>query len=125
VNITGIPASITKTGYSVYVYVDGNNNENRTGSYTLNGVTKTILDTINVQFQCRHGGHGRLYTGRRRGWRRQLPEVHWTHSQQSLLDRHATAIGAPANPRAPINGIQIVADGSVASTILPGTALPA
>jgi len=93
--------------------------------YTLNGVTKRSSTPSMFNSMPPRWARAALHWATARVAQANYLKFTGLTASSLSLTATPTAIGAPANPRAPINGIQIVADGSVASTDLPGTALPA
>ena len=104
VQVNNLPALFSSGGYSVYVYFDGDNGTaSRQGLYTIGATTLTGTDAPNANFagsftQSVAGGNGNyvLFTG--------LSLTSFTLS---------AAVGSSTDIylRAPINGIQIVANG--------------
>jgi len=118
VNINGIPAYLTKTGYSVYVYVDGNNAAvAQNATYTLNGTPLSLQDAVSTNFISGTGGASGtgLFTQVTSNSFAAGNVIKFTGLTATNLTLVATAQTAGTG-RAPINAIQIVADNTVAST---------
>ncbi|HTB22522.1 MAG TPA: DUF4832 domain-containing protein [bacterium] len=120
VTINSLPSRITANGYSVYVYFDGDNSgAARTGNYTIGSTTISGTDAANTNFsgtftQASGGSNGNyvLFTNQ---------------SGSSFTLTASVGASTDAYPRAPINGIQIVANppsGSPTQTPIPGTSTP-
>jgi hypothetical protein len=100
--VTNLPANFTQNGYDVYVYSDGHNpTSTKTASYTIGGVTKKISDSQNRNFE------GSFFTPGVADVGNYAVFTNLNTAQFTLL---AARAGSTDNiPRAPINGIQIVA----------------
>lgn len=96
VTVTGIPARFAATGYDVYVYSDGDNNELRAAKFAIGAIEAVNRDALNKTFT------GTFVEGANYVCLRGV-----TGSGFTLT---ATALTGPKTgmPRAPINGIQIV-----------------
>ncbi len=99
VNVTSIPAAFTGGGYDVYVYCDGDAGSTKAGQYTLGGTTTEALDTGGVHFSGTY-----------------VPAAASAGNYVRFSNLSATSftLGARGNqsysgPRAPVNGLQIVA----------------
>jgi len=97
VTVTGIPAHFVATGYDVYVYSDGDNDTHRrAATFAVGAVSAVNTDMISASFA------GKFVEGSNYVCLRGLTEATFTLT--------ATPVVGPKtnNPRAPINGIQIV-----------------
>ena len=97
VTVTGIPAQFIATGYDVYVYSDGDNDTHRrAATFAIGAVSAVNTDMSSASFA------GKFVEGLNYVCLRGLTEATFTLT--------ATPVVGPKtnNPRAPINGIQIV-----------------
>jgi hypothetical protein len=100
VTVSNLPTSITKNGYDVYVYIDGDNGVNRTGIYSIGSTSISVTNLGGVDFAGTF-----LLANNSAGNYTVISGV--TGSSFTLT---ATPGAADDNvKRAPINGIQIVA----------------
>jgi hypothetical protein len=102
VTVTSLPASFTAKGYDVYVYANGAvpTGQMRTGSYAVGATTMTLMQAANTAYagtytQAVGGGAGNY--------------VLFRGLNAATFTLTATPGPATGAPRAPINGLQIVA----------------
>lgn len=102
VQISGIPASFTSSGYDVYVYTDGiNPTATRTGDFSIGGSTLRATDEENLNFEGAFVQAGSSEVGN---------YVVFTNLTGSSFTLNATpGVSTDTTPRAPLNGLQIVA----------------
>lgn len=102
VQISNIPASFTSSGYDVYVYSDGiNPTATRTGDFTIGSNTLRATDEQNLNFEGTFVQAGSGEVGN---------YVVFTNLTASSFTLSATpGVSTDTTPRAPLNGLQIVA----------------
>ena len=115
ITISGLPAAFTSAGYSVYVYFDGDNGgANRVGEYTLGGTTLYGLDPANTNFS---GTFTQVPSSSTTDQGAATPAGNYlVFSGLNATGFTLTAQGASASDgakRAPVNGIEIVANAPV------------
>jgi alpha-glucosidase len=120
VTISGVPASFQASGYRVIIYYDGENNgNNRVGAYTLNGVTLYARDAGNSVFTGLYakGQSSTAPTGAQdnnSAGALQIPAgnyIEFTNLTAASLTLTARAsVSSDTINRAPVNGIQIIAN---------------
>ncbi|BCU79451.1 autotransporter-associated beta strand repeat-containing protein [Luteolibacter sp. LG18] len=99
VSLTGIPAAWLPAGYDVYVYCDGDTATTKGGKYTIGATTLDALDNAATHFS---------------GTYVQAENSAGNHVKFSGLGTASFTLGARGDqsypgPRAPVNGLQIVA----------------
>ncbi|MEY4488317.1 MAG: hypothetical protein RIQ79_825 [Verrucomicrobiota bacterium] len=100
VTVTGLPAAITANGYDVYVYCDGDNGTStKTGRYSIGTQLITATDGPSVNFS---GAFSRAANSSGN-------YVVFANQTGSSFTLTSTGTSTDTGPRAPINGIQIVA----------------
>lgn len=116
VTISKLPAGITAAGYDVYVYADGDNGgASRAASYALGSAAQGLTDAANTNFsgsflQAAAGGSGNC-----------LKFSNLTAAGFTLTATPGTA--SDGNPRAPLNGIEIVAHSALVTVKSVSTGL--
>jgi hypothetical protein len=102
VTVTGLPISFTNRGYDVYVYASGDvpSGDLRTASYSLGGMTMTLMQSANTPYTGTYihatgGGFGNYLV---------FPNV-----SSASFTLSATPGPATGTRRSPLNGLQIVA----------------
>ena len=102
VEISNLPSSFTANGYDVYVYADGvNPTATRTGDYTIGNSTLRATDELNLNFDGTFVQAGSSEFGN---------YVVFTNLTGSNFTLSATpGVSTDTTPRAPLNGLQIVA----------------
>ncbi|HEY3321774.1 MAG TPA: PA14 domain-containing protein [Planctomycetota bacterium] len=106
VTVSGLPASFTSAGYSVYVYADGNNITNQAGLYTIGNTSQTLYDAANFG-----GAYARAYNSAGN----YLLFKGLTTSSFTLTAVPSLLGATPA--RAPVNAIQVVIDNSSSTQV--------
>ena len=101
VTVSNLSSTFTANGYDVYVYCDGDNGSSaRTGSYTIGATTIQAIDNANVNFNGTY-----IQANNSAG-------NYIVFSNQTAAS--FTLSATPVNSRAPVNGIQIVANAPIA-----------
>ncbi len=111
VTVANLPSAYTNNGYSVYVYCDGDNGGSaKTGIYTIGATSYSATDNANVNYS---------------GTQVQANNSAGSYVVFSNLTASGfTLVASTASTRAPVNGIQIVANTPAAPTglaVVPGS----
>ena len=109
VTVTNLPSAYTNNGYSVYLYCDGDNGSSaKTGIYTIGAMSYSATDNANINFSgtCVQGNNtsGNFVVF------------------SNLIASGFTLVASTSSTRAPVNGIQIVANTPTAPTGLTAVA---
>ena len=107
--VTNLPSAYTNNGYSVYVYCDGDNGSSaKTGNYSIGAMSYSATDNANASYS---------------GTYVQANNSAGNYVAFSNLTASGfTLVAATASTRAPVNGIQIVANTPTAPTGLTAVA---
>lgn len=102
VQISGLPSSFTSGGYDVYVYTDGiNPTATRTGDFVIGSSTLRATDEQNLNFEGKFVQAGSSEVG---------DYVVFTNLTANSFTLNAVpGVSTDTTPRAPLNGLQIVA----------------
>ena len=111
VQVNNLPSNFTSGGYDVYVYTDGiNPTATRTGDFVIGNTTLRATDEQNLNFEGRFVQAGSSEVGN---------YVVFTNLTSSSFTLSAIpGVSTDTTPRAPLNGLQIVAHQS--SLSIPG-----
>lgn len=111
VQVSNIPSSFTSAGYDVYVYTDGiNPTATRTGDFVIGNTTLRATDELNLNYDGTFVKAGSSEVGN---------YVVFTNLTGSNFTLNAVpGVSTDTTPRAPLNGIQIVAHQT--GSLLPG-----
>ncbi|HEY0074454.1 MAG TPA: hypothetical protein VGB77_10150, partial [Abditibacteriaceae bacterium] len=109
VQVTNLPTNFTSGGYDVYVYTDGiNPTATRTGDFVIGNSTLRNTDEQNLNFEGRFVQTGSSEVGN---------YVVFTNlTSSSFILSAIPGVSTDTTPRAPLNGLQIVAHQNSLST---------